>query len=127
MRITRQGDTLNVSEVSELATTSAESFQSAVHSAMSSDARRIEIDLSQTSFVDCRGLGALVAVRKCARNRSHDVTVRLLNPPQLLQRMIMVMRMDSTFEIENRNLTTPPAEAPLLDGAVRPIEVSLTA
>src|ERR1051325_9603236 len=38
----------------------------------------VEIDLSQTTSIDCAGLGALIAVRKLTRD--HKGVVRLVNP-----------------------------------------------
>ena len=127
MKIDRNGDTLNVTEIIELATPSAESFRVALSSALPGNAKRIDIDFSQTVFVDCGGLGALVAVRNCARSRSREITIRLLNPPQSLQRMIAVMRMDDAFQMEHRTISSIAVPTTLIDGAVRPTEISLTA
>src|ERR1041385_1650929 len=103
MRMTIRGDTLNVSEIKELATATANSFCSELNAALRHGVKRIYIDLSQTTFVDCGGLGALVAIWKKACNGSNSVTVHLLNPPKLLQRMVNVMKMESVFPIELPN------------------------
>lgn len=99
MKFVVNGDTLNVSDIRELATASANSFQSELSAALSSEVRQIDLDLSQTSFVDCGGLGALVAIRKKASN-GHTATVRLLNPPKPLQHMVNLMKMTGVFPIE---------------------------
>ena len=67
MKIVVHGDTLDVSEIQELATATANSFQSQLTAALSDSVKHINLDLSQTTFVDCGGLGALVALRKKAR------------------------------------------------------------
>jgi anti-anti-sigma regulatory factor len=70
MKIVQQGATVNVSDVQELAAGNTAHFQSAIRAAMPSRPNRIDIDLSQTEFLDCNGVGALVALRKCARQRN---------------------------------------------------------
>ena len=100
MKILVHGDTLNVSEIGELATATATSFQSELAAALSQDVRQIDLDLSQTTFVDCGGLGALVALRKKASNGHGPATIRLLNPPRPLQDMVNVMKMTAVFPIE---------------------------
>ncbi|HXS67771.1 MAG TPA: STAS domain-containing protein [Candidatus Polarisedimenticolia bacterium] len=99
MKIIVQGDKLNVSEIGELATVTANSFQSQLSAALSEGVKEIDLDLSQTTFVDCGGLGALVAIRKKAGNGT--ATIRLLNPPKPLQHIMNMMKMDDVFPIEN--------------------------
>jgi len=108
MKITVSGDTVNVSGINELATATANSFQNELQAALPAGVRRIEIDFSETDFVDCGGLGALVAVRKCARRRCGDVAIRLLNPPQPLERMMSLLRMDNAFDIDHRDYPERP-------------------
>jgi anti-anti-sigma factor len=108
MKIVVQGDTLNVSDIRELATATANSFQSELSAALSSDVRQIDLDLSQTSFVDCGGLGALVAIRKKASNGHGAATVRLLNPPKPLQHMVNLMKMTGVFPIETSETMGTP-------------------
>jgi len=99
MKIVVHGDTVNVSEIRELGTATANSFQSALSAALSGAVKHIELDLSQTTFVDCGGLGALVAIRKKASN-GHAATVRLFNPPQRLQHIVSMMKMNDVFPFE---------------------------
>lgn len=97
MKFATRGDTLSVSEISELDAATANSFQSELADALSADVRIIDLDFSQTAFVDCGGLGALVALRKKASNGHGAPTVRLLNAPKTLQQMVQVMKMESVF------------------------------
>lgn len=108
MKFVIHGDTLNVSEISELATATANSFQSELTAALSKNVRRIDLDLSQTVFVDCGGLGALVAIRKKASNGHGSATIRLLNPPKPLQQMVNLMKMQSVFPIETSETAGTP-------------------
>lgn len=98
MKIVVHGDTLDVSEIRELGTGTANLFQSELGAALSEAVKNINLDLSQTSFVDCGGLGALVAIRNKASN-GHAATIRLLNPPKPLQRIVTMMKMDDVFPI----------------------------
>ncbi len=100
MKIIATDHTLSVSEIRELAAASAVSFHSELAAALSGDVRQIDLDLSQTTFVDCGGLGALVALRKKASNGHGSATIRLLNPPKPLQHMVDVMQMASVFSME---------------------------
>lgn len=102
MKITVNGDTVNVSDIHELATDTALSFQNELDAAFQDGVRQIDIDLSCADFVDCGGLGALAAVRKKACNGHGGVTVRLLDPPQPVRRMIHLMHMDSILPIACR-------------------------
>ena len=95
MKFAMRGDTLSVSEIGELATATANLFQSELSAALSTDVRNIDLDLSQTAFVDCGGLGALVAFRKKASNGRGAPTFRLLNAPRALQQIVELMKMES--------------------------------
>jgi anti-sigma B factor antagonist len=63
----------------------------------------IEIDLSKTTFMDCTGLGALIALRNLARARNGGV--RLLNPTPTVQQLFDVVRAGHMFEIVNTRPT----------------------
>ena len=63
----------------------------------------IEIDLSRTTFMDCTGLGALIALRNLARARNGGV--RLLNPTPTVQQLFDVVRAGHMFEIVNTRPT----------------------
>jgi anti-anti-sigma factor len=99
MKFVVHGDTLNVSEIRELGTATANSFQSELSAALPKGVKQIDLDLSQTTFVDCGGLGALVAIRKKASNGDGTATIRLLNAPKPLQHIVRVMKMSDVFPI----------------------------
>jgi anti-anti-sigma factor len=107
MKIVVHGDTVNVSEIRELGTATANSFQSALSAALVGSVKQIDLDLSQTTFVDCGGLGALVAIRKKASNGHGPAVVRLFNPPKPLQRIVSVMKMGDVFPIETNAPASP--------------------
>src|SRR5579871_869895 len=100
MKFAVRGDTLSVSEIAELAAATAASFQFELAAALSAEVRNIDLDFSQTAFVDCGGLGALIALRKKASNGHGAPTMRLLNAPISLQQMVHLMKMESVFPME---------------------------
>jgi len=99
VKIIQNGETVDVTEIQQLGAANAGVFESAVFAALSAGPHRIDIDLSETGFVDCGGVGALVAVRNCARRRNAHATVRLINPGLPARRLLKLTRMDSTFSI----------------------------
>jgi len=100
VKIVQHGETLDVTEIDQIAAVNAGLFESALFEALRSRPRHVDIDLSRTSFVDCVGVGALVAVRKCARKRNAQAIVRLLNPALPAQSLLKLTRMDTFFPIE---------------------------
>jgi anti-sigma B factor antagonist len=99
MKIHDTGDTLTISNIRELAAGNAEAFRDEVRAALGSDPKAIEIDLSDTDFVDSCGLGALISLYKFANNGSENVPVRLLNPTPSVQQLFELTRLHRVFEI----------------------------
>ena len=97
MKIQIQGDTLHITEVRELGAANLNAFRDQTRLAMSETQKNIEIDLSQTSFVDSCGLGALIALHKTACSRRG--LLRLLNPTPPVQQILELTRMHRIFEI----------------------------
>jgi len=99
VKIIQNGETVDVTEIQQLDAANADLFESTVFAALRAGPHRIDIDLSETRFVDCCGVGALVAVRNCARRRNTHATVRLLNPALPARRLLELTRMDCSFPI----------------------------
>jgi anti-sigma B factor antagonist len=97
MKFEVRGETLSVGEVSELGADNFQDFRERVRGALIDRLRNIEIDLSQTSFLDSCGLGALISLRKTASSRNGKV--RLLNPNPRVQLLFEITRMHNIFEI----------------------------
>jgi anti-anti-sigma factor len=113
VKIVVHGDTVNVSEIRELGTATANSFQSALSAALSSSVKHIDLDLSQTTFVDCGGLGALVAIWKRTSNGQGAATIRLLNAPETLQRIVSMMKMGDFFPMATGDIPAAKASSVL--------------
>lgn len=101
MKITQDGDSLNISDVKDLCSANSETFHHEVCRSLSPNVKTIEVDLSQTRFVDSCGLGALTGVYKTA-TRNGDVTLRLVNPSAPLQQMFELTRLHRIFEVVQR-------------------------
>src|SRR6185295_18955458 len=80
MKFEVRGETLTVVEVRELRAENFQDFRERVRAAMPAKLRNIEIDLSQTSFLDSCGLGALISLRKTAKSRNGKVRLLYPNP-----------------------------------------------
>ena len=100
MKIIRDGKRLRVSEIDDLAAGNSGAFQSAVTASIGPNVMEIDIDLSKTGFVDCGGVGALVALRKLVQRRGNSAPIRLLNPTSSAHKLLQLTRMDRLFPIE---------------------------
>ena len=97
MKFEIRGETLSVVGVRELGAENWQSFREEVRAALPDKLRIIEIDLSQTNFLDSCGLGALISLRKTATSRNGKL--RLLNPTPRVRLLFDVTRMHNIFEI----------------------------
>jgi anti-sigma B factor antagonist len=97
MKMDIQGETLRISEVKELGASNSSDFRDQARAAMTPGQRNIEIDLSQTMFLDSYGLGSLISLHKTTVSRNGKV--RLLNPTPSVQQLLELTRMHRLFEI----------------------------
>lgn len=97
MKMQIEGDTLHITGVQELGASNADTLRDEARSAMTAAQKNIEIDLSQTAFVDSCGLGTLIALHKTACSR-HGL-VRLINPTPTVQQVLELTHMHRIFEI----------------------------
>jgi anti-sigma B factor antagonist len=100
IKVQIQGETLNVGGVKELSAANANAFRDQVRGSLADRLKNIEIDLSQTMFLDSCGLGALISLHKTACTRSG--AVRLLNPTPPVQQILELTRLHRVFEIVKR-------------------------
>ncbi|HYE29986.1 MAG TPA: STAS domain-containing protein [Methylomirabilota bacterium] len=97
MKVQTQGETLTISGLKELGAANSQAFRDQVKGAMTNVQRNIEIDLSETMFVDSCGLGALISLHKTACGRNG--TVRLVRPTPPVQQILELTRMHRIFDI----------------------------
>jgi len=72
MKLVDKGDVLTVIDVKELGANNSDAFRDEVKAALPNGFKTVEIDLSQTNFIDSCGLGALIAIQKFATSHSGD-------------------------------------------------------
>lgn len=110
---------LTVVGFAELTASNSKLFRKRVCAALNGHTL-VEIDLSQTLFMDCAGLGALIAITHPVRNRK--IVVRLVNPTLQVQQLLHLMRAGEILEIVNRPEVTLPI-TPFVEptgGRIRP-------
>lgn len=99
MKIQDSGEVLTISHIKELAAANSDTFRDEVRAALPSRVKAVEIDLSDTDFVDSCGLGALISVYKFVNSRNGPVPVRLVNPTASIQQIFELTRLHRIFEI----------------------------
>jgi len=100
MKMDAKGDTLRIRSVLQLGEANAKAFRDWVRAALEDGHKNIEVDLSQTTFVDSSGLGALVALHKTAASRKGSL--RLVNPQPSVQQILELTRLDGILEVVKR-------------------------
>lgn len=101
MKIENDGQELRISDITELTAVNSGAFREEVRAALPEEPTLIEIDLSQTRFLDSSGLGALFALYRSTRQQK-DVILRLLNPTPEIQQLLELTQMQQLFEIVRR-------------------------
>jgi anti-sigma B factor antagonist len=97
MKVESTGETLQVSGLKELGESNASIFRQQVLSALKQNQTKIDVDLSEMTFVDSRGLGALLEINQ-KFGGAHGA-IRLKNPTPPVQQILEFTRMNSVFEI----------------------------
>lgn len=97
MRMHFQDTTLALSGITELNGANSVAVRDEVRAALKTGLTTIDIDLSETRFVDSSGLGALIALHKtmCARGGN----VRIIDPRPSVQLILELTRLHRVFEI----------------------------
>lgn len=101
MKIETVGECLCISEIPELTAVNSAHFRDEVNAALPGSPPLIEIDLSQTRFVDSSGLGALFALYRATTQRN-GIILRLLNPRPEIRQLLELTQMQQLFEITQR-------------------------
>jgi len=101
LKIENQGLCLSISEIPELTSVNSGHFRDELRAVLPGSPSVIEIDLSETRFVDSSGLGALFALYRATAERS-GVILRLLNPRPEVQQLLELTQMQQLFEIVQR-------------------------
>jgi anti-anti-sigma factor len=102
MQIEQNGETLAVSGINTLNAANSQTFRRVLCGSLPAEVKTIKLDLSETQSIDCRGLGALVALQKCAARKNRKVAINVVNPSPRIQRLFELTHMDRFFEIVPR-------------------------
>ena len=100
MNINVDKNTLRVSGIEELSSANSNNFRDQVRGDLKENVIFLEVDLSNTVFVDSCGLGALIALYKSVRDRKG--MLRIVNPTPPVQQILELTRMHRIFEIVQR-------------------------
>lgn len=100
MNIGVRDDVVEVTGIKEISGAIAASFRESVKKAVQDHHKKIEIDLSQTSFLDSSGLGALISLHKMMLSKGGQIL--LINPSATSRQILELTRLHRTFEIQNR-------------------------
>ncbi|MGH7996077.1 MAG: STAS domain-containing protein [Opitutaceae bacterium] len=101
MKIENDGPNVTISELTELTAVNSGQFRDRVGAVLPAAPSLIEIDLSQTQFVDSSGLGALFALYRSAGD-GKGARLRLVNPGPEIQQLFELTQMHQLFEIVQR-------------------------
>jgi len=101
MKIEILGQCLSISDIPELTAVNSARFRDEVRASLSDPTAVIEINLSQTRFMDSSGLGALFALYRAA-SQGNGMILRLLNPTPEIQQLLELTQMQQLFEIVKR-------------------------
>lgn len=101
MKIEYEGDRLSVSEIKELTAVNSSNFRDEISAVLKKSTMVIEIDLSETLFMDSSGLGALFALYR-STIKHEGMALRLLNPMPEIEQLLELTQMQLLFEIVRR-------------------------
>ena len=113
IEVTIAEDVLTLVGLAELTAANSHRFRNKVCAALNGH-KVVEIDLAQTTSMDCAGLGALIAIRNLTCSRSG--VVRLMNPTSPVRQLLDLTRTGQIFEIVStaqgpRSLTEPSSQS----------------
>jgi len=91
---------LRVNDVTELNATTAPQLRDQVRAALKPEFKTVELDLSDTKFVDSSGLGALIAIQKTMNSREGSVLI--VNPTPTVVQILELTRLHRVMEIVRR-------------------------
>ncbi len=97
MVVRHDGGTMFVSGLRQLASHDCGAVRSALWPELASGPQIIEFDLSQTEYMDCGGLGTLIALRNLARAQNGNATVHLIDPAAPIRRLLQVTKLEGEF------------------------------
>jgi len=100
MKLNTDSETLRITGLKELSGAAATNVRDQIASTLQPAHSNLEVDLSETTFVDSSGLGALISLHKTLRARGGQL--RLINPSATCQQLLELTRLHRIIEIVKR-------------------------
>ena len=97
LEVEQETDWLLIDGIRELNQSNALALQERVNAVLTDSVKTIELDLSQTVYLDSHGLGALITLRNMMGRRKG--VVRLLNPSRLVEHVLELTRLHRVLDI----------------------------
>jgi anti-sigma B factor antagonist len=94
-------ESLVVKGIPEIVASNARTLKEQILSVLTESHKAIELDLSQTTFIDSTGLGVLISLDKAVRARKG--VVRLLHPTNSVMTVLELTRLHRVFEVVLRD------------------------
>jgi len=88
-----------VTGIMELVAANANQVRDGIRATLPAGCVCLDLDLSEVTFLDSSGLGALISLNKTLRLRKG--MMRLLNPAPNVRQLLELTRLDHVFEIVN--------------------------
>ncbi len=99
MKTRTEGDTLIVTDFTELNTTNSMWLHDLVIQSLTPDHKVVEIDLSKVKFMDSNGISTLISIHKALCKRGGKI--RLTHPMPAVSHVLHLLSMNEVFEIIN--------------------------
>lgn len=100
MKLNTDSETLRITGLKELSGAGATNVRDQIANTLQPAHSNLEVDLSETTFVDSSGLGALISLHKTLRARGGQL--RLINPSSTCQQLLELTRLHRIIEIVKR-------------------------
>lgn len=101
-------ESLTVKGIPEIVASNARVLKEQILSVLTDTHKAIELDLSQTTFIDSTGLGVLISLDKAVRARKG--VVRLLYPTNSVMTVLELTRLHRVFEVVLRETESAPVQ-----------------
>jgi anti-sigma B factor antagonist len=97
MKLQNTGNTLRVSQLKELTASNAASVRDSIKEGLQAGHQNLDMDLSETTFIDSSGLGVLISLQKTLRARSG--VIRIVRPTPAVIQVLELTRMHRIFDL----------------------------
>lgn len=99
MRTQTQGDTLTVTDFTELSADGGIRARDYIRQSLTGAHTTLDMDLSQVKFLDSHGISVLISLNKTMRQRGGKV--RLLHPHPSVFQILQLLSLGEVFDIIN--------------------------